>query len=270
MKRRTTEQSNMTIDSLETEMEETSAYLKRRKDISSEFSDLKTYGGYVPPAAFARRTVGPYKLARSLGSGSSCKVRLGLAYDGEKVAVKIVGRSSRTTDSNIKKEQRIYKEVIMSTLLSHPNIVKLRAFYYNDLHFFLVFEYVQGKLLLDTVIEEGPMDEARARFYFRQLVSAVHYMHANFVVHRDLKIENVIVDVQGNIKIIDFGLSNFYDTRRFLTTFCGSLYFAAPELLNGDAYVGPEIDIWSLGIILYVMLCGTVPFEDTNVQNLHS
>ncbi|KAG0439538.1 putative serine/threonine-protein kinase KIN1 like protein [Dictyocoela muelleri] len=270
MKRRSIEPSNMTIDSLETEMEETKNLLKRRKDIAHEFSNLKNYGGYISLDTFSRRVVGPYKLAKNLGSGSSCKVHLGLGYDGEKVAIKIISRSSNNSDTDKKKEQRIYKEVVMSTLLNHPNIVKLRGFYYNELYFFLVFEYVEGKLLLDKIIEDGPMDEVTARMFFRQLISAIEYMHSNFVVHRDLKIENVIIDKYGNIKIIDFGLSNFYDTQHFLTTFCGSLYFAAPELLNGNAYVGPEIDIWSLGIILYVLLCGTIPFEDKNVQNLHA
>lgn len=255
-------EKSQTIDSLETEIEDTLKLMKRRKEINKEFSKLNPYGGYISLENFTRRMIGPYKLAKNLGSGSSCKVKLGLGFNGEKVAIKIITRTE-------KNKKRIYREIIFSTLLNHPNLVKLKAFYYNELHFFLVFEYIEGKLLLDIITEEGAMDEIKARRYFRQLVSAMNYLHRNFVVHRDLKIENIFVDRNGNIRIIDFGLSNFYDTQYFLNTFCGSLYFAAPELLNGKEYIGPEIDIWSLGVVLYVMLCGTVPFEDSNIHDLH-
>ncbi|KAL0265881.1 UNVERIFIED_CONTAM: hypothetical protein PYX00_011598 [Menopon gallinae] len=114
------------------------------------------------------------------------------------------------------------------------------------------------------------MDERDARRIFRQILSGVDYIHKNSIVHRDLKIENILVDENGNAKIIDFGLSNFYDRKRLLTTFCGSLYFAAPELLLGQKYCGPEVDVWSLGVILYVMICGTVPFDDKDMHTLQS
>ncbi len=95
------------------------------------------------------------------------------------------------------------------------------------------------------------------------------YCHQNSIAHRDLKIENMLVDLNGNIKILDFGLSNFYKEDETLKTFCGSLYFAAPELLMGRAYVGPEVDVWALGVVLYVMVCGKVPFDDKSLSALH-
>lgn len=96
------------------------------------------------------------------------------------------------------------------------------------------------------------------------------YCHRNSIVHRDLKIENILISKSGNIKIIDFGLSNLYSSRSHLSTFCGSLYFAAPELLNAKVYTGPEVDIWSFGIVLYVLVCGKVPFDDQSMPALHA
>lgn len=89
-------------------------------------------------------------------------------------------------------------------------------------------------------------------------------MHANNIVHRDLKIENIMISDSSEIKIIDFGLSNLYDSRKQLHTFCGSLYFAAPELLKANPYTGPEVDVWSFGVVLFVLVCGKVPFDDEN------
>jgi serine/threonine protein kinase len=116
----------------------------------------------------------------------------------------------------------------------------------------------------------GRLKERQARSFFRQILSAVDYCHHNSIVHRDLKIENILVEEKtGNIKLLDFGLSNFYNPAEELRTFCGSLYFAAPELLCGHAYTGPEVDVWSLGVVLYVLVTGRVPFDDKNLAALH-
>lgn len=226
---------------------------------------------YVDEYAFLEgRRVGKYRVTKSLGSGSSSRVKMGVCLDtGEKVAIKIVKREYDNAESKQKKEERIYREVLISSLLSHPHIVRLKNFYFNENYFFLVFEYVKGMQLLDLVLEKGALPENESRRYFRQILSAISYIHENCIVHRDLKIENILIDEFGSVKILDFGLSNFFDYRRFLSTFCGSLYFAAPELLSGKRYIGPEIDIWSLGVILFVLLQGRVPFDDKNLHNLH-
>lgn len=215
---------------------------------------------------------------KQLGSGSTAKVVL--AFDrntGERVAIKIVKRQNTGEKTDNKNEEddgfndhRIYREILISTLLDHPYIVKLLEFLYSDSHFFLIFEYIRGRQLYHIILKEMRLSEDRARKYFRQILSAIDYVHRNSIVHRDLKIENIVVDHNDNIKILDFGLSNFYDNKNFLKTFCGSLYFAAPELLHGMSYTGPEVDIWSLGIILYVMLCGKVPFDDENIRELQN
>lgn len=237
-----------------------------KEDILSPNTDSES--AYIDELSFLEgKRVGKYRLTKSLGSGSSCRVKLGINLDtGEKVAIKIVKRDEETK----MKEDRIYREVLISSLLCHPHIVRLKNFYFNESFFFLIFEYVNGVQLLDLVLQEGALKEKNARRFFRQILSAISYIHENCIAHRDLKIENILIDEYDNVKILDFGLSNFFDTRRYLNTFCGSLYFAAPELLLGKEYVGPEIDIWSLGVILYVLLNGKVPFDDKNIHVLHN
>lgn len=142
--------------------------------------------------------------------------------------------------------------------------------------------------MLDYIISHGRLRERSARKFARQIGSALEYCHANSIVHRgafsllsfesllirerptDLKIENILISKGGNIKIIDFGLSNLYSPVSQLSTFCGSLYFAAPELLNAKFYTGPEVDVWSFGIVLYVLVCGKVPFDDQSMPALHA
>jgi serine/threonine protein kinase KIN1/2 len=151
----------------------------------------------------------------------------------------------------------------------------------------MVFEYINGGQMLDYIISHGRLRERVARKFARQIGSALEYCHKNNVVHRgipthwwlsgncshypaDLKIENILISQTGNIKIIDFGLSNLYDPVAHLSTFCGSLYFAAPELLNAKVYTGPEVDVWSFGVVLYVLVCGKVPFDDQSMPALHA
>lgn len=125
--------------------------------------------------------------------------------------------------------------------------------------------------MLDYIISHGKLKEKQARKFARQIASAVDYCHRNSIVHRDLKIENILISKTGDIKIIDFGLSNLFspEENRKLKTFCGSLYFAAPELLQAKPYTGPEVDVWSFGVVLFVLVCGKVPFDDQYMPALH-
>lgn len=194
--------------------------------------------------------------------------------NNDRVAIKIIPRNLRYNSINketkAKRETRIFKEAFITSVLSNNHIIRLRDFFYNSLHFFMVYEFVEGQSLLDLIKSRKYMGEKEARKVFKQLVCGIKYLHENAIVHRDLKIENILVTRNGFIKIIDFGLSNFFSTDNSLSTFCGSLQFAAPELLRGIPYEGPEIDIWSLGIILFVMLNGKLPFDDREIPTLHS
>lgn len=168
------------------------------------------------------------------------------------------------------KETRTVREAALSLLLHHPFICGMREFITHANHHYMVFECIDGGQMLDYIISHGRLRERAARKFARQIGSALQYCHRNSIVHRDLKIENILISKSGNIKIIDFGLSNLYAPDRHLSTFCGSLYFAAPELLNAKVYTGPEVDVWSFGIVLYVLVCGKVPFDDQSMPALHA
>ncbi|KAJ7102910.1 hypothetical protein C8R44DRAFT_887632 [Mycena epipterygia] len=221
----------------------------------------------------ANRVLGDYTLSKTLGAGSMGKVKLATHnVTGEKLAVKILPRARVTSSASKEagKEIRTLREAGLSLLLHHPYICGMREMIVHPNHYYMVFEYVNGGQLLDFIIAHGRLRERVARKFARQIASALDYCHRNNVVHRDLKIENILISQSGNIKIIDFGLSNLYNPSAHLSTFCGSLYFAAPELLNAKLYTGPEVDIWSFGVVLYTLVCGKVPFEDESMPALHA
>lgn len=168
------------------------------------------------------------------------------------------------------KEIRTAREAAIVTLLDHPYICGMRDVIKTNNHWYMLCEYVNGGQMLDYIISHGRLKEKQARKFGRQIASALDYCHRNSIVHRDLKIENILISKTGDIKIIDFGLSNLFSPRSHLRTFCGSLYFAAPELLQAKQYIGPEVDVWSFGIVLYVLVCGKVPFDDQNMPALHA
>ncbi|KAM4063121.1 kinase [Hirsutella rhossiliensis] len=223
---------------------------------------------------------GKWILGKTIGAGSMGKVKLARKEDGsEQVACKIVPRGS-TDDghqsradkerADQSKEIRTAREAAIVTLLHHPHICGMRDVVRTNYHWYMLFEYVNGGQMLDYIISHGKLKEKQARKFSRQIASALDYCHRNSIVHRDLKIENILISKTGDIKIIDFGLSNLFAPRGYLKTFCGSLYFAAPELLQARAYTGPEVDVWSFGIVLYVLVCGKVPFDDQSMPALHA
>ncbi|KAL8929863.1 MAG: hypothetical protein Q9208_001007 [Pyrenodesmia sp. 3 TL-2023] len=222
---------------------------------------------------------GQWSLGKTIGAGSMGKVKLAKNLEsGEQVAVKIVPRQS-TDDHHSNREReradqskeiRTAREAAIVTLLSHPYICAMRDVVRTNYHWYMLFEYVNGGQMLDYIISHGRLKEKQARKFGRQIASALDYCHRNSIVHRDLKIENILISKTGDIKIIDFGLSNLFAPSAQLKTFCGSLYFAAPELLQARQYTGPEVDIWSFGIVLYVLVCGKVPFDDQSMPQLHA
>ncbi|CAE6512480.1 unnamed protein product [Rhizoctonia solani] len=231
------------------------------------------------------RVLGDYVLTKTLGAGSMGKVKLAVhTPTGQKLAIKIVPRVSTHSSStpmtasqlakaqakDASKEIRHLREAALSMLLYHPYICGMREIITHPGHYYMVTEYVDGGQMLDYIISHGRLRERAARKFARQIGSALEYCHKNNVVHRDLKIENILISHTGNIKIIDFGLSNLYNPEDHLSTFCGSLYFAAPELLNAKVYTGPEVDVWSFGVVLYVLVCGKVPFDDQSMPALHA
>ena len=134
----------------------------------------------------------------------------------------------------------------------------------------MVLEYIPGGELYNAIERKGRFPEAEARRYFQQIVAAVGYCHAHMVSHRDIKPENILLDEQNNIKLGDFGLSNVMRDGHFFNTSCGSPNYAAPEVISGLLYCGPEADIWSCGVVLYALLAGALPFDDANMSILFS
>ncbi|KAI9608267.1 hypothetical protein KEM48_003401 [Puccinia striiformis f. sp. tritici PST-130] len=176
----------------------------------------------------------------------------------------------KAKNKDLSKEIRTIREASIVLLLHHPYVCGMKSMLVYPHHYYMLFEYVNGGQMLDYIISHGRLRERAARKFARQMGSALEYCHANSIVHRDLKIENILISKTGNIKIIDFGLSNLFSPNSNLSTFCGSLYFAAPELLNAKAYIGPEVDVWSFGIVLFVLVCGKVPFDDQSMPALHA
>ncbi|KNE67824.1 CAMK/CAMKL/MARK protein kinase [Allomyces macrogynus ATCC 38327] len=209
--------------------------------------------------------IGNYAFVKTLGEGNFAKVKLAKhKMTGQEVAIKIIDK----TQLDEKKLNKLYREVRIMKTLHHPHIVRLYEVIETKSTVFLVMEYSSGGELYDYLVVHGRMKEKEARAKFRQILSAVSYCHKKRVIHRDLKAENLLLDTNLDIKIADFGFSNQFDPEGKLDTFCGSPPYAAPELFQGRRYVGPEVDVWSLGVILYVLTTGCLPFDGKNLQEM--
>ncbi|XP_041850230.1 MAP/microtubule affinity-regulating kinase 4 isoform X3 [Melanotaenia boesemani] len=209
--------------------------------------------------------IGNYRLLKTIGKGNFAKVKLARhILTGREVAIKIIDK----TQLNPTSLQKLFREVRIMKTLNHPNIVQLFEVIETEKTLYLVMEYASGGEVFDYLVAHGRMKEKEARAKFRQIVSAVHYCHQKNIVHRDLKAENLLLDADSNIKIADFGFSNEFTEGSKLDTFCGSPPYAAPELFQGKKYDGPEVDIWSLGVILYTLVSGSLPFDGQNLKEL--
>ncbi|XP_051829984.1 serine/threonine-protein kinase SIK2-like [Antechinus flavipes] len=209
--------------------------------------------------------VGFYDIERTLGKGNFAVVKLARhRVTKTQVAIKIIDKA-RLDPSNLEK---IYREVQIMKLLNHPHIIKLYQVMETKDMLYIVTEFAKNGEMFDYLTSNGHLSENEARKKFWQILSAVEYCHSHHIVHRDLKTENLLLDASMNIKLADFGFGNFYKSGEPLSTWCGSPPYAAPEVFEGKEYEGPYLDIWSLGVVLYVLVCGSLPFDGPNLPTL--
>ncbi|XP_057401150.1 serine/threonine-protein kinase SIK1 isoform X2 [Balaenoptera acutorostrata] len=209
--------------------------------------------------------VGFYDIERTLGKGNFAVVKLARhRVTKTQVAIKIIDKT-RLDSSNLEK---IYREVQIMKLLNHPHIIKLYQVMETKDMLYIVTEFAKNGEMFDYLTSTGHLSESEARKKFWQILSAVEYCHSHNIVHRDLKTENLLLDGNMDIKLADFGFGNFYKPGEPLSTWCGSPPYAAPEVFEGKEYEGPQLDIWSLGVVLYVLVCGSLPFDGPSLPAL--
>ena len=211
------------------------------------------------------KTIDDYIIKETIGKGTFSTVKLGEHIKTkQKVAIKILNKEK------IKEEEdlvRIKREIKILSMMDHPNVIKTYKNIENEKNYYLIMEYCDGGELFNYIVEKEKLDEDEASMFFYQLINALEYIHSLGIAHRDLKPENLLLVENKLIKIIDFGLSNYFDGETKLETPCGSPSYASPEIIKGELYNGFCIDVWASGIIMFAMLCGYLPFDDDDDEN---
>ena len=203
--------------------------------------------------------INEYAIKETIGKGAFSKVKLGInKLTGEKVAIKIIDKKKLKINSENK---RIEREINIIKKLNHINIVKIVQIKEDMNNIYIIMEYIENNLFY-YILNKKYLSEQESSFYFFQLISGIDFIHSQGIVHRDLKPENILITKNKILKIIDFGLSNYFSKGKLLSTLCGSPSYTAPEVIQGNKYDGFAADVWNIGIILYTMICGHLPFEE--------
>ncbi|KAH9318563.1 hypothetical protein KI387_020332, partial [Taxus chinensis] len=217
-----------------------------------------------------RTRVGKYEFGRVIGEGSFAKVRLARNMQtGQNLAIKVLNKERILKDKMV---EQIKREISTMRLVKHPNIVQLAEVMASKTKIYFVLEYVTGGELFNKIAQQRKLKEDDARKYFQQLINAVDYCHSRGVYHRDLKPENLLLDSKGNLKISDFGLSALSQQVKedgLLHTTCGTPNYVAPEVIVDKGYDGAKADLWSCGVILFVLMAGYLPFDEPNIMALY-
>eukprot|EP00253_Pinus_taeda_P000653 PITA_00653 len=214
--------------------------------------------------------VGKYELGRTIGEGTFAKVKIARnTENGENVAIKILDKENVLKHKMV---EQIKREISTMKLIKHPNVIRLHEVMASKTKIYIVLDFVNGGELFDKIVNHGRLREDEARRYFQQLINAVDYCHSRGVSHRDLKPENLLLDAYGNLKVSDFGLSALPQQIRedgLLHTTCGTPNYVAPEVINDKGYDGATADLWSCGVILFVLMAGYLPFDESNLLTLY-
>eukprot|EP00002_Diphylleia_rotans_P026211 TRINITY_DN5214_c0_g1_i3.p1 TRINITY_DN5214_c0_g1~~TRINITY_DN5214_c0_g1_i3.p1 ORF type:complete len:575 (-),score=118.31 TRINITY_DN5214_c0_g1_i3:77-1801(-) len=213
------------------------------------------------------KVVGPYNVGKTIGSGSTGKVKLGThSMDGSKVAIKMLRKDSVNLKPSMRK--KVEREIAILKLIDHPHVLKLVDVYETDLFLFIILEHVEGGELFDYLVSKSKLPLHEALHFFQQIIMGLEYCQSLMICHRDLKPENLLLDLRGNIKIADFGMASLNPKGSLLQTSCGSPHYASPQVVQGIKYNGMQSDIWSCGVILYALVFGKLPFDDSNIKRL--
>ncbi|KAI5416233.1 variant 2, CBL-interacting serine/threonine-protein kinase 24 [Lathyrus oleraceus] len=214
-----------------------------------------------------RRKIGKYEVGRTIGEGTFAKVKFAKHSDtGESVAIKVMAKSTILKHRMV---EQIKREISIMKIVRHPNIVRLHEVLASETKIYIILEFVMGGELYDQIVQQVKLSENESKRYFQQLIDAVAHCHKKGVYHRDLKPENLLLDAFGNLKVSDFGLSAL--TKQgddLLHTTCGTPNYVAPEVLSNQGYDGAAADVWSCGVILYVLMAGYLPFEEADLPTL--
>jgi serine/threonine protein kinase len=213
------------------------------------------------------KQIGEFQLMERIGEGAYAKVRKAVHVKTKEIyAVKIIDREKLI---DVHQTRQVEREIQVMLQMNHPGLIQLQTVLETPERWYMVLEYASGGELFEMLTTKGPFDEDTARNYFHQLVDAIDYMHERRAAHRDLKPENILFDHQGRLKVADFGFSIVANSQiGQLRSKCGTPSYAAPELFNPDSYAGPPADIWSMGVVLFAMLTGRLPFEGRTVDQL--
>jgi len=224
-------------------------------------NDLESNPILTSQTSTQKKMIEDYIIKETIGKGTFSVVKLGENINTkQKVAIKILDKEKIKTKEDL---NRIQREIKILSILDHPYIIKTYKISETPKKYYIIMEYCEGGELFDYIVEKERLDESEASIFFYQLINALEYIHSKGVAHRDLKPENLLLTTKKSIKIIDFGLSNFFEGNiASLETPCGSPSYASPEIIKGEIYNGFKIDVWASGIILFAMLCGYLPFDD--------
>ena len=227
---------------------------------------IKKYGAEHNYTSYPKTNLNYYKIGRSIGHGAFGKVNIALhVLSGHIVAIKSFNKIKKTFPIN-----KIYYEIkILKKLRNHKNIVKYLEHFENEKHFFIVMENISGGNLLNAINKMSKLSEIMAKNIFRQLIETIKYLHSIGIVHRDIKPDNILLELDNTIKLCDFGVSKEVKEGQLLTDSCGTPAFVAPEVLKDSPYNPYMTDVWSSGVVLYAMITGFFPFRGVNETELH-